>query len=382
MISAYKEAIKNFANFKGRMSRKSFWHFFFADVLITILLIIIGGLVHEVLPDQPDWPFTIFMVYRLGMIIPNLSAAVRRLHDAGRSGMNMLFGLFGIGVIILFFFFLERSHEEKRAPRNPEKIPKEYLQESQHGVSQGTSDFKKARSGNRNVIGWVFGGIFGIGLLIGGIGAILHSLDPNTCQAILKDRLENQSEEEREGLYINPSKCFTATYDSEIFYLDDNVAGSDHFFATTLRDQEDITYLGEVRFDIREVDWSIFHNLTELDGFVDKYKENLIKENDNFTVISEKSRMYQGHEGYEIISTFMIDGVAMKSIDIFSLMSKSLESSSDKVLYIGYFLAEPAHFDRYLEDAIDVIEGATYIHPNTQIIDGRLHQSDSAPSDQ
>ena len=51
-------------------------------------------------------------ILSLAVIIPSLAVGVRRLHDTGRSGWNLLIGIIPIvGWIILIIFLVQKSEE-------------------------------------------------------------------------------------------------------------------------------------------------------------------------------------------------------------------------------------------------------------------------------
>ena len=79
----FKEAVEsgfdNLTNFKGRATRSEFWWFWAAIAIPAIILnAIFAGIV----------PFVGWII-ALAATMLTLSAAVRRLHDSGRSGMWM-----------------------------------------------------------------------------------------------------------------------------------------------------------------------------------------------------------------------------------------------------------------------------------------------------
>lgn len=76
-----KKAFVNYANFKGRASRKEFWYFTLFNLLVTVFLSILNvGL--------------LFFLYFAIVFIPSLSVSVRRLHDVNKSGWWILPGIF------------------------------------------------------------------------------------------------------------------------------------------------------------------------------------------------------------------------------------------------------------------------------------------------
>lgn len=87
-----KFCLSNYANFKGRASRSEYWYF----VLFGTLIYFVSALL---LPE-------LYVLAFLGLLIPTLAAAVRRLHDRGRSGWNMLWALVPLGGIVVFVWLV------------------------------------------------------------------------------------------------------------------------------------------------------------------------------------------------------------------------------------------------------------------------------------
>ncbi|BDR15545.1 aminopeptidase [Vibrio sp. STUT-A11] len=92
----YLAVLKKYAVFNGRARRKEYWMFFLFNLLITIVLEIIDGILGTAL---------IGAVYGLAVLIPSIAVTVRRLHDIGRTGWWALIGLIPIlGLIVLIIF--------------------------------------------------------------------------------------------------------------------------------------------------------------------------------------------------------------------------------------------------------------------------------------
>lgn len=105
MLEAYKEFWKNYFNFSGVMSRKSFW----LNVLIFWIIyfcFIFCAITTIYIPSFLLLTF-IFVIYFIVTIIPNISMQIRRLHDTNESGWLLLIYLIPfLGLIILFILFL------------------------------------------------------------------------------------------------------------------------------------------------------------------------------------------------------------------------------------------------------------------------------------
>ena len=98
----YLTVIKeHYADFKGRARRKEFWMFMLINWVISMVLAIIGGLIHFTLLGS---------IYSL---VPTLGVGVRRLHVMGKSGLWYLIALVPIvGAIYLIYLWCQDSQAE------------------------------------------------------------------------------------------------------------------------------------------------------------------------------------------------------------------------------------------------------------------------------
>ena len=105
-MGCFLHALKNYANFSGRASRKEFWMFVLFYVLTLIAAAIVDmltGLFNEALGLGV---FSGFLL--LFYVLPSLALYVRRFHDLGHSGWWVLLlfvPLVGIVVFIYVGFF-------------------------------------------------------------------------------------------------------------------------------------------------------------------------------------------------------------------------------------------------------------------------------------
>jgi uncharacterized membrane protein YhaH (DUF805 family) len=89
MIDWYKKVVfENYANFKGRARRSEYWYFILCNLLITIVLAILDGILGLKIGNSSSG--VLGTIYGLAVFIPGLAVAVRRLHDIGKSGWLLL----------------------------------------------------------------------------------------------------------------------------------------------------------------------------------------------------------------------------------------------------------------------------------------------------
>jgi uncharacterized membrane protein YhaH (DUF805 family) len=93
-IYYFTDAVKKYADFKGRATRKEFWIF---SLIYTVIYVLFGVL------DALVGTMVIQFIFGLVMSVPCVSVTTRRLHDTGRSGWwQLLFILPLIPVVGLF----------------------------------------------------------------------------------------------------------------------------------------------------------------------------------------------------------------------------------------------------------------------------------------
>jgi uncharacterized membrane protein YhaH (DUF805 family) len=83
--------LKRYAEFSGRSPRAEYWWFFLFSILITIPASIIDAVIGVQIVGG---------LVSLGLILPSLAVAVRRLHDLDRTGWWILAPLLVIGPAI------------------------------------------------------------------------------------------------------------------------------------------------------------------------------------------------------------------------------------------------------------------------------------------
>jgi len=109
-MNYFIDALKKYADFSGRASRKEYWMFTLVYIMINLILAILGL----------DILSTIVMLI---LFFPSISIAARRLHDTSRSGWWQLITLIPIiGFIILIVFLVQDSHETNIYGTNPKSV--------------------------------------------------------------------------------------------------------------------------------------------------------------------------------------------------------------------------------------------------------------------
>jgi uncharacterized membrane protein YhaH (DUF805 family) len=104
----YLDALKKYAVFSGRASRKEYWYFLLFNIIISVALAVVDGITGSFSADAGMG--LLGGVYTLAVLIPGLAAAVRRLHDTDRSGWWLLFAFVPfIGGIVLLVFLVQDS---------------------------------------------------------------------------------------------------------------------------------------------------------------------------------------------------------------------------------------------------------------------------------
>ncbi|WP_238377103.1 DUF805 domain-containing protein [Neptunomonas antarctica] len=104
-------ALKKYADFTGRARRKEYWMFILFYMIFYAILTVIDSFIGTMLLSS---------LYALGMLIPSISIAARRLHDTGRTGWWQLIAFIPLlGAIVLIVFLAQDSREENKFGANP-----------------------------------------------------------------------------------------------------------------------------------------------------------------------------------------------------------------------------------------------------------------------
>jgi len=106
-FAAYRDVVvTNYANFAGRVDVGRFWRFVAVNVAISVLLSFLWGIRGVLF-------YVAAGAYWLVLLVPSIAAAVRRLHDSGKTGWLALVWLIPfIGPIILIVLCIQPGDPE------------------------------------------------------------------------------------------------------------------------------------------------------------------------------------------------------------------------------------------------------------------------------
>lgn len=117
----YLTVWKKYAQFSGRARRSEYWYFTLFNIIASILLVIVDGILGSFSAEAGMG--ILGGLYALAALIPSLAVAVRRLHDTGRSGWWLLIALIPlVGIVLLVFMVLDSSPGQNQFGPNPKGV--------------------------------------------------------------------------------------------------------------------------------------------------------------------------------------------------------------------------------------------------------------------
>ena len=105
LFDYYKNGWSEFGNFSGIMSRKAYWNYFLAELIVAFCVGFTDGFFF--------FDGTLTTIYGLAILIPQLSASVRRAHDSGRSGGWVIIP------VVRFFIMLAEGGKKNKYGKKP-----------------------------------------------------------------------------------------------------------------------------------------------------------------------------------------------------------------------------------------------------------------------
>ena len=115
---AVKTGLNKFYFPYGRASRSEFWWYWLFLFIISGVIGVIGGFL-ESYGEEQVWIGIILQVISMVICISIICSEIRRLHDTGKSGWNILWGLipfFGWIYVIILLCKASQPGENKYGP--------------------------------------------------------------------------------------------------------------------------------------------------------------------------------------------------------------------------------------------------------------------------
>ena len=130
----FLDIIKNkYMAFSGRASRSEYWYFALFYIIIALVLAIIdASIINPLLGIHPvratGSTGILSILFGMGLLLPSLAVAIRRLHDIGKSGWWILLAVIPlvnlIGILVLVYFFIKDSQPGSNLyGPNPKEFP-------------------------------------------------------------------------------------------------------------------------------------------------------------------------------------------------------------------------------------------------------------------
>jgi uncharacterized membrane protein YhaH (DUF805 family) len=122
-MTAVRTCFSKYVDFSGRARRSEFWYF----VLFTFLVGIVTNIVDAILGTDYDTGSggLISTVVSLGLLLPSVAVAVRRLHDIDKSGWWILIGIIPIvgWIIVIIWYCTDTKPGDNQYGPNPKDGP-------------------------------------------------------------------------------------------------------------------------------------------------------------------------------------------------------------------------------------------------------------------
>jgi len=107
-IDSFKAVLGRYVDFEGRTSNGTFWRFIAVYAVVYVFLLVLGAAVSII--------FTVLgVLWALGTLLPHLGAAIRRLHDTGKSGWFILCGVIPVAGFFINLYLLTRPSDGPNA---------------------------------------------------------------------------------------------------------------------------------------------------------------------------------------------------------------------------------------------------------------------------
>ncbi len=113
----YLKVLRNYVGFGGRARRKEYWMFILINLIVAIGIGVVEGVVG--LADAGYGPVS--LLYMLGVLLPSVAVAFRRLHDIEKSGWWVLINFIPLLGWLVFLYFMVKDGDpgENQYGANP-----------------------------------------------------------------------------------------------------------------------------------------------------------------------------------------------------------------------------------------------------------------------
>ena len=123
-MMSFKQAISNlfqkYFDFKGRASRSEYWWAMLAVFLVSQAInIAIIVFKYSGIPVLAGLLQIINGIVTIGLFIPSLSLAVRRLHDTGKTGWWLLLYFTILGIFVLLYWYYKKGSDQHNEYGDP-----------------------------------------------------------------------------------------------------------------------------------------------------------------------------------------------------------------------------------------------------------------------
>jgi uncharacterized membrane protein YhaH (DUF805 family) len=108
---AVSTCFNKYADFSGRASRPEYWYW--------VLFVFVVGVVFQVVGRAIGIVIILAFLFDLAVLIPGIAVGVRRLHDTGHSGWNLLWGLTIIGLLYVLYLYVQPTQPGANAYGSP-----------------------------------------------------------------------------------------------------------------------------------------------------------------------------------------------------------------------------------------------------------------------
>ncbi len=103
-MEAIQSAFSKWNDFTGRSRRSEYWYFFLFNIVISVIFNTLTGMTGL---EFFSW---LSYIYSLVVLVPGIAVSVRRMHDIGKSGWNLLWSLLPcVGGILLLIWLVKDS---------------------------------------------------------------------------------------------------------------------------------------------------------------------------------------------------------------------------------------------------------------------------------